>query len=749
MQKEAKEKIAKLVEKYEKLTSLQKKRYNESMTCKDFILPLFKSLGWDVYNDFSNSEVTSETQVSGKRVDYAFCVKDVIKFFLEAKKIDADLREERWNEQVIMYAWHKSVSWAILTDFESIRVFNSEWDSPDPERSLLFEISYKDYLTDERLWLLSRESVKAGELDEYADKNFKKPKREPVDVQLASDLLRWRDLLFKNLKGWNSERLLTDKQYAEAVQKVINRLIFIRTTEDRGFEDQKLREILRNWEEKYLEVDFLQKKLKELFKFYWDGYDSKLFSEHICDSLEYEDELLAQIINELYKNRKGIRYNFASINADVLGSVYEQYLGSIQREKNDKKNSKRKSQGIYYTPRYIVDYIVNNTLGEIIKDKSGHEATQIRVLDPACGSGSFLIKAFDVLDKHITREKYQLNAQKVFNHARKVSILTSNIYGVDLDDEAVEIARLNLLLKALEQRGLLPNLSHNVERGNSLIDGNEKELKKYFGKEWKEKKSFDWKKEFPDVFKQGGFDVVLGNPPYIDSEEMIKENRDFRKYCVNKYVSAKGNWDIFCIFLQRGIDLLKEGGYLGMIIPNKLLSADYARAVRDIINKNSVIAINDYSNIKVFGASVYPVVIIVKKAKPKINHLVEINTYIEANKIVKAENSKKINQTDLEKYKKSWSPIFSFSKNLGQIDEIVAKFSKLHGFCSIHGAATVSEAYIIKEFIQSQEDNNKVNIFFKFVNTGTIDRYTSLWGRQKTQYIKSAYLKPVGRYPIS
>lgn len=758
----AKKRIERLIKKYELLTSLQLKRYNESMTCKDFILPLFQALGWDINNKFFDEEVTSEKQVSGKRVDYAFHVDGVTKFFIEAKKIEVDLREEKWAEQAIMYAWHKSVPWAILTDFESIKVFNAEWDEPDAEQSLLFEIPYQDYLTDKRLWFLSKKSFENGELDKYAEDNFKKPKREPIDKQLAADLIRWRDNLSKQLRAWNDRKKFSDFQIIESVQKILNRLIFIRTTEDRGIEDQRLREIIRNWEKKEERKDFFSQELKKLLKYYWDEYDSKLFKKHTCDLIEYQDEFIADIISELYKNQKGIRYNFASIPADVLGTIYEQYLGQIQQEEViDKKSSKRKSQGIYYTPRYIVDYIIKNTLSEVSKEKSLEEIKNIKILDPACGSGSFLIKVLEELvnywqmrtDKNVKYEKgtHLGNLEKSFKMRRgqkelsssfKIGLLRNNIYGIDLDEKAVEIAQLNLLLKTMQRRQLLPDLSHSLACGNSLISGTEKELKKYFGKDWKKKKSFNWEEKFPEVFNRGGFDIVIGNPPYIDSEEMVKKDKKFRLYCSDVYKSAKGNWDIFCLFIQKGLDLLKKGGYLGMIMPNKLLSANYAESIRTIIKKYSIISINDYSNIKVFGANVYPIVIIIQKNKPSKNHEIIVNSYSNIGEQIKIVKTKRVKQTILEKYKKSWSPIFDHTEGVNFVDRIMENSEKLGELCDVRGAATVSEAYQLKEIIEDLTDNNKKD-YFKFINTGTIDRYISLWDCQKTRYIKSAYLRPV------
>lgn len=721
---EARQQIQRLIKKYEGLSPAERKKHNESMTCRVFILPLFQALGWDVYNNLNN-EVTSEDQISGKRVDYAFHLDGVIKFFLEAKKIEVDLREERWAEQAVFYAWHKSVPWAVLTDFESIKVFNAEWDEPNIEQSLLFEISYKEYLTDKRLWLLSKEAMAKGELDRYAEENFKKPKREPVDKQLAEDLLRWRTLLFKDLKGWNSDKNLTDKQFNDSVQKLLDRLIFIRTTEDRKIEDEKLREIARNWQENKLKIN-LADELKKLFKKYNDNYDSKLFQPHACDALEYEDNLLADIIGELYKNRKGIRYDFSSINADVLGSIYEQYLGQIQQEASDKKSSKRKSQGIYYTPRYIVDYIVKNTLGEALRGKSGHQASQLRILDPACGSGSFLIKAFEVLDEHIRRENNQANTDRMKNYARKVGILTSNIYGVDLDEEAVEIAQLNLLLKALEFRELLPNLSHNIECGNSLISGDEAELKKYFGENWKDKKPFNWEERFKSVMDKGGFDVIIGNPPYIRNREL---NPTEKKFFDDNFYSASGQYDIYQLFFERSIKLLKEGGYLGFITSNRYAIADYGKKLREFILENcKIVSIVDVSSLEVFKeAATYPYIIILQKTGDNETHV--INAYR-----VEAEDKLEANKTSIKQVsiKATANKNFTVKNEPDFISALEEKSEKLGDIASIK--ETIHTGNVRKKLIV----NEKIDKTCKKLLAGKdCHRYWFKWSGKYIRYDKN------------
>lgn len=618
---EGEKQISKLVEKYENLTPAQRKQYNEANTRKNFILPLFESLGWDTRSD----DVPEEERASGKRVDYAFKINGITKFFLEAKPFSINLDESRWAEQAIWYAYHKSVSWVVLTDFESIKVFNTEWDEQDAERSLVFEISYKDYFTSDKLWFLSRSSIEKGELDEYAEKEFKKPKRVAVDKQLVADLLRWRDGLYADFSGYNP--LIDKKKIAENVQKVLNRIIFIRTCEDRGFEERSLQEMVRNWEEGRGKSDELVNGLRVLFKEFDKNYDSKLFEDRILfegEKFIVDDNALAGVIKETYKGSKGIRWNFNDINGDVLGGIYEQYLGQIQREDGkEKKSSKRKSQGIYYTPRYIVDYIVKNTLGEILKNKPAHEASKIKILDPACGSGSFLIKAFEVLDNHIRRELNQKGDNWLINYARKFNILTSNIYGVDLDPEAVEIAQLNLLIKALEKRERLPNLSHNIERGNSLISGTETELKKYFGKNWKDKKPFNWEERFPDVFKQGGFDVIIGNPPYVNLAN-IKDKND-REWLKNNFETAKNKSDLYSFFIERAIKLLKDGGLLGFIVSNSWLGTDSFSKFREYLVRNTNVLELVKLTPDVFkDAMVTPVLIFIKKEKIGKNHEIKL-----------------------------------------------------------------------------------------------------------------------------
>ena len=609
----AKPQIKKLVEKYDRVVEENRvAKYNEEMTKKDFILPLFRALGWDVEN---SSEVTAEETISKKRVDYGFRISGIPKFFLEAKPLKADLNNPQFAEQAINYAWHKDCTWAVLTDFENIKVFNAEWKTTDMLQSMFFSLDSNQFLERfDQLWLLSKESFEQGLLDKEAEKWGKKSKKSPVGEQLFSDLTKWRSELSKDISQRNKG--IKEADLDEAVQRIIDRLIFIRNCEDREMEPPTLLSTMREWDSK--RKGSLAENIVRVFKHFDDEYNSKLFEDHLCDKLDVSNQVLEGIIQDLYHTKdRSIKYDFAVLDADVLGNVYEQYLGHIlkktaKRATLEEKHAYRKEQGIYYTPTYIVDYIVRNTLGELLKDKKV-DVEKIRVLDPACGSGSFLIKAFDILNQFYSKKEgdhaqTQLDLDTGLPFKQKVKILQNNIFGVDLDARAVEIAQLNLLLKIAEKKQRLPLLQQNIKCGNSLIDD-----EKVAGD-----RAFKWEQKFKEIMDEGSFNVVIGNPPYIRNTELPDKDK---KYYNKKYASAYEQYDIFVLFFEIGIKLLKNGGYLGFITSNKFLASDYGQKLRDVILKNcKIVSLVDVSYLKIFkDASTYPVITILQKEANEID----------------------------------------------------------------------------------------------------------------------------------
>jgi type I restriction-modification system DNA methylase subunit len=610
--------IERLIHKFKSLSPATRRAFNEDNTRKDFILPFFKALEWDVYN---SSEVSAEEKVSRGWVDFAFRINGIPRFFLETKRIAEDLTKSAWVQQAIDYAWTKGVTWALLSDFEGLRVFNAEVKEANPASAQFIEFNVDTYLSDfERLWWLSRPAMEKGILSREAEKWGKKVKKEPVSQHLFDDLKTWRSDLYRNLKGNNP--FYSPAQVDEAVLRLLNRLIFIRTAEDRQVEEIRLLPLLRDLEKRGKRVQ-LPVELVKLFREMDARYNSDLFAPHFLENLMLECDPMPfrDVIEGLYeKPASFIRYNFNALDADVLGTAYEQYLGhiilqsetSLREAHVEEKRQKRKSQGIYYTPTFVVKYIVQQTVGRWLDEHDYHPAHPPRILDMACGSGSFLIEAFEVLDRHVAQQRGQQELQEnVLDYARRVELLTNCIYGVDKDEQAIAVAKLNLAVKALHTQDKLPMLA-NLRGGNSLISGAPENLQSLFGANWREQKPFDWKKEFSEVFEHGGFDVIIGNPPYVRQEVL---GEAFKTYAQENFATFTGTGDLYIYFIEQAHRLLKPGGYFGMICSNKFMRSNYGKDLRRFIAENAEIQeIIDFGELPVFeSAATFPVILMTRK----------------------------------------------------------------------------------------------------------------------------------------
>jgi len=601
---QAKEEVKKLVERYKELVETgDPQKLTEEETKKDFILPLFHVLNWDTQN---SREVSAEETISKKRVDYGFRINGIPKFFLEAKSLREKLETE-YAEQAINYSWLKSTTWAVLTNFVELKVYNAEWKARSSIDKIFFELKWTEFIEKfDKLWLLSKDSFLQNELDRIAEEWGKKQKKTPVAPvmkQLFNDLMVWRQRLTKNISRYktNMETLKTEEALDESVQRILDRLIFIRVCEDREIEPRTLLSKLREWKGGRKGKLFIQ-LLNDVFREFDKNYNSKLFSKHISEELVVDDVILNDIIHELYESSDRIfKYDFAAIDADVFGNIYEEYLGYVLKKGKGKvaeNHLHRKGMGIYYTPTFVVDYIVKNTLGELLKQKGDGK---IKVLDPACGSGSFLIKAFEIFLNYY-RDSRQLSFED------KVNILKNNIFGVDLDPKAAEIAQLNLLLRAVEKRKLLPMLQYNIKIGNSLIDDSK----------IADNRAFDWNEEFKKIMKEGGFDVIIGNPPYVfGGGEGI--SIDEKNYFKENYVSGVSKVNLFTLFIEKAIKLAKEKGMISFIAPNTLLRVTSYRELRKYILQNcKILKIIDLS-VGVFKDVTASTIIIILQKQPKGN----------------------------------------------------------------------------------------------------------------------------------
>ncbi len=578
----AKAEIARLVGEYQqasaegRLTRYGDTRFGEESTKKDFILPLFRALGWRVED---SREVSAEERVLRGRADYGFKIGGVTKFYVEAKALSKNLMEREHLQQVIDYSYTKGVPWAVLTNFAQTAVLYSEVKDSNPFNCRFFELSAGEYISEfDRLRLLSRPAISASELDAKAEQFGRKPKKQPIDKQLLKDLNSFRLDLAKDIGRLNGDLFRgSDQALEETVQRILDRLIFIRVAEDRGLEDKQLSLLSRGPE------STAAKRLRELFRRYDDNFDSKLFQPHAADDVRMDGTVLQRVLRGLHQTEdESIRYDFGAIDADVLGVMYEQYLGLILRQ--TPKRAKladgkvnRKEQGIYYTPTWVVDYIVKFAVEEALKRK-GAKADTLRVLDPACGSGTFLLRAFD----HLMRARNPTGAsvQARFDQeaggslaALRASVLTENLFGVDIDARAVEIAQLNLMIRAAESRHRLPTLERNVRIGNSVIADTSVDAH-----------ALDWLKAFPEPMREGGFDVVIGNPPWVQSKFMDEATK---VYYGGNYQVAQRQYDLFSIFIEKGLALLRPDGILGFIVPDRfLVNADY-EPLRRFLLENS------------------------------------------------------------------------------------------------------------------------------------------------------------------
>jgi type I restriction-modification system DNA methylase subunit len=695
--------IKKLIDKYDKVKD---KHYNEEATKNDFILPLFKILGWDVED---SEEVSKEENISGKRVDYGFKIDGIPKFFLEAKALDEKLdgsrmvkdREVSYPEQAINYAYYKGCNWAVLTNFKGIIVYDA-WAKSTPNSSFRFAIWLDSIFSDfdNGIYLLSKEAFEQGLLDK---KYSTKSRKRPITEQLLLDFTNFRGLLSKDVHNLNKSKNINEEELDEAIQRLFDRLIFIRNCEDRELEPYILLSAIRQWKEN--RKGTVINKLREVFIHFDETYNSKIFSKHLCDQVEISDNVLIKVIDGLYTAEDGsIIYDFSLIDADILGNIYEQYLGHIlKKTKLTESKAKRKEEGIYYTPSYIVEYIVRNTVGELIKNKKT-DVSKIKILDPACGSGSFLIKSFDVLNEYYSeKEGYRQNKLDLSGagttYTTKLSILKDNLFGVDLDKQAVDIAQLNLLLKVAEKKRRLPILQQNIKNGNSLIDD----------KELAGDKAFNWKEEFREILDNGGFDAVIGNPPYVNIYLLSKNQKEI-EYYQKAYFTARKKFDLYVLFIEKAISLLRDGGYFSFIIPDKFLLQPYGENLRKFILGNcSIIKILDLTKYKIFSdATVDNVIIVLKKNKNEVERNKNKIKIIRPTEDPKIKN--KINENILEINQKLYSEdkLMLFRLDVNPIkfklkDKIEQNSEFIEDICYVNWGARSGD---IKKFVLREKIND-------------------------------------------
>jgi type I restriction-modification system DNA methylase subunit len=652
-------------------------RYNEAQVRREFIDPLFRLLGWDIDNTSGYAEaykdVVHEDSLkigdSSKAPDYGFRIGGARKFFLEAKKPAINISEDaEASYQLRRYAWSAKLPISILTNFRTFSVYDCRIKPEKADKASTARITHLQFNEYAEKWdelsaTFSRDAILKGAFDKYAADVSKKRGTLEVDDAFLEDIEAWREALSRNIYLRNSD--ISTRDLNAAVQKTIDRIIFLRIAEDRGIEQYGRLRGLKEGKDVY-------SRLTEFFRIADARYNSGLFhfrrgdgSEETLDTftlqLQIDDSAIKKVVQSLYYPESP--YEFSVLPADILGQIYERFLGkTIKIERHrlaiDEKPEVKKAGGVYYTPTYIVNYIVAKSIAPLLEsktpaqvageDKRRRDARPIRILDPACGSGSFLIQAYQYLldwyrdryvadgpEKHSRGKAAPLHvAQRgewQLTIAEKKKILLTHIYGVDIDPQAVEVTKLSLLLKVLEGEsgdGLarqmdlfhtrpLPDLGANIRCGNSLIepDFNSSANLDLFDTEEKFRiNAFSWKGKFPFLTSDGGFDAVIGNPPYIFARELMLDHE--KEYYRQKFKYSWDKQNTFMLFMERILELVNEKGRASFIVPNSWLTIESAKLLRELyVPRLSTIVDMNYAAFH--GVSMEPSIFIAR-GKPEI-----------------------------------------------------------------------------------------------------------------------------------
>lgn len=666
--------------------------FDETSARQRFIDPFFAALGWDVADEEKRGpladvvlevsmrarqrqgqEKTLEEEedervadalatatdpgaVGVRRPDYSFRLGGRTRFLVEAKRPSVEINSPRPIYQVKAYGWNADVPVALLTDFEQLLAFDCRYqpELSEPQTGLVpeFSLGYRTYPKNwDLLWdTFSREAVAAGSLTRF-DRVEVERGQLPVDVVFLADLARWRQALARDLAKNNAS--LDVWKLNESTQLTLDRLVFIRVCEDRGLEaEEHLRPLLAE-KDPYPEFINALTPLRA-------NYNGGLLDPDVADTLTVTPKVFKDIIRGLYTPWSP--YRFDAIGVEILGSIYERALGSLITLRPDRavkvelKPEVRKAGGVYYTPQWVVDEIVRSTIDPLIARKRPAQLERFRVLDLACGSGSFLLGAYDRLIRHfeeyytsnptVDRRFHFTDEQGVerLTAAAKAKLLRNSIFGVDVDPAAVEVTTMSLYLKSLEGgspelvRGqmqltgaILPSLVENIRCGNSLVSTDyyvQQGVEQLDAFEEHRLRPFRWDDRvegFGNVLDDGGFDVVIGNPPYFSVDAQYGVGHPVPAYLKTAYSDVwLDKTDVYYYFLRKAAELARRR--LGFIVSRAFLEADKARRVRAWLASNARLErIEDFDGFMVFpDAGIATSIVVFDTSQAHDTHEVEV-----------------------------------------------------------------------------------------------------------------------------
>ncbi|OGQ13712.1 MAG: hypothetical protein A2138_22580 [Deltaproteobacteria bacterium RBG_16_71_12] len=653
--------VSELVERFDRFEeNYLAAEYKEARLRQEFLDPLLEAIGWDVRNRTGKSERFKDVVVAealrvgdeNKEPDYAFRIGGSPVFYVEAKKPSVDITTDPAAAlQLRRYSFTSGHVVGVLTNFRHLALYDARVPSTGRDTATRARISLIPYREYEARWqeivdLLSPPAIERGSLEQLVSSTGVRRGTQELDEYFLRELESWRALLARGFVKRN--RSLDEDTLGLAVQRTIDRILFLRLCEDRGIEPYRALHRIA------LE-DGVYEKLCTYFKYADRRYNSGIFyfrreqsrsedPDRFTLGLTLDDVPIRRILNRIYPPDSP--YAFKALPADILGQVYERFLGNEIRVTADRrvriepKPEVRRAHGVYYTPTHIVDHIVQATVGRLLKDATLRTVSNLTFLDPACGSGSFLVRVYQYLlawyeERYLeSGTKGHIRAGRLFNGAdrrprltlaERRRILLTHVFGVDIDPNAVEVTKLSLLLQVLdgetapearqlnmvlEHERALPDLGANVKCGDSLVD-----------QSWPSgisERPFDWHTEFPNIFsaRGGGFSAIVGNPPYdkISGAETPEKLKAFKE----RYTSATFKPELYAVFAERALSRLAAGGLHSFIVPNSFLMGTTLAGFRSLLaEKNTLIDLAFLKNVRVFkDAQLDSVVYVVRHEPP-------------------------------------------------------------------------------------------------------------------------------------